>query len=107
VRRTIFGDSRAERIEVRALGPISSSAEFKTASAAFASSSASSAVANARSILRRILSTTARRGRWFAEKGIHDYRYMGFYFSPTLMATAFEALLRRGTGWKPDVSAAA
>ena len=31
----------------------------------------------------------------------------GYYFSPPLAATAFEALLTRGTGWKPGVAAAA
>ncbi len=31
----------------------------------------------------------------------------GYYFSRPLLATAFEALLQRGVGWKPGVSAAA
>jgi EAL domain-containing protein (putative c-di-GMP-specific phosphodiesterase class I) len=31
----------------------------------------------------------------------------GYYFSPPLPATAFEALLQRGIGWKPRVSPAA
>ena len=31
----------------------------------------------------------------------------GYYFSPPLLATAFEALLQGGIGWKPGVSAAA